>query len=98
MQRLILKDLIDFSKEPFANVSSSISKSSCKPSQNLAEFPKYLLNLKAVSAVILRLPFTISDTSQLKLKHDNLFILHDEKDKKHVYNNNLLPLFSDSII
>lgn len=30
--------------------SSSRSKSSCKPSQNLAELPKYLLSLNAVSA------------------------------------------------
>src|ERR1051326_9090211 len=35
--------------------SSSMSKSSCSPSQNLAVVPKYLDSLSAVSAVILRL-------------------------------------------
>lgn len=46
---------------PFAVISSSKSKSFCKPSKNFAELPKYLLNLSAVSAVILLEPFTISE-------------------------------------
>ena len=58
---LVFNAFIDFRIKPFVDISSSISKSSCKPSQNFAEFPKYLLNLKAVSAVILRLPLTISE-------------------------------------
>ncbi len=41
--------------------SSSMSKSSCNPSQNLAELPKYLENRKAVSAVTLRLPLMIAE-------------------------------------
>jgi hypothetical protein len=57
----IVNAFIDLNNKPFVAISSSISKSSCNPSQNLAELPKYLLNLKAVSAVILRLPLIISE-------------------------------------
>lgn len=54
--------LVDFKTVSFAMLCCSISKSSCRPSQNLAEFPKYLLRRNTVSAVILRLPLIISDT------------------------------------
>ena len=52
------------SVKSFAKIftDSSISKSSWSPSQNFAEVPKYLLNLNAVSAVILLFRFTISLT------------------------------------
>ena len=45
---------IDFNADFSNELSSSISKSSCKPNQNLAELPKYFEKRKAVSAVILR--------------------------------------------
>jgi hypothetical protein len=56
-----LNALIELRIGPFDIVSSSISKSFCSPSQTLGEFPKYLLNQKAVSAVILRFPLSISE-------------------------------------
>lgn len=59
---LFLKCFISFNSDSFASFSYSMSQqSSGSPSQNFAEFPKYSLNRKAVSAVILRLPFTISE-------------------------------------
>ena len=42
-------------------ISSSISKSFCRPSQKFAEFPKYCESLSAVPAVMLLLPLIISD-------------------------------------
>ncbi len=56
-----LNVFIDWMIELFSTSSCSISKSSCNPIQNLWEFPKYLLSLKAVSAVILRFPLIIWD-------------------------------------
>ena len=58
---LAFNALIDFNIAPFVDISSSIAKSSCKPSQNFAELPKYLLSLNAVSVVILRFPLRISE-------------------------------------
>ena len=46
----------------------------------------------------IKLPFTIKDTAQLKLQHDNLYIFYDEKNQRHIYNYKLMPLFSDSIV
>jgi len=47
--------------ELFSISSSSKSKSACNHNQNFAEFPKYLLSRKALFALILRFPFTISE-------------------------------------
>ena len=56
--------------------------------------PRYSLYSKSG----VKLPITIKDTSDFKLKHGNLFVFHDEKNKKHIYNYKLLLLFSDSIV
>ncbi len=53
-------------------------------------------NLYSRSGV--KLPVTIKDTSDFKYKNGNLLVFHDEKNKKHIYNYDLLPLFSDSIV
>ena len=46
----------------FERCSSSISKSSCMPSQNFAVVAKYFENRNAVSAVMRLLPFIIAET------------------------------------
>jgi hypothetical protein len=55
------KRLIVLSSFSLCRDSSSISKSSCSPNQNLAELPKNMESLIAVSADILLFPFIISE-------------------------------------
>jgi hypothetical protein len=45
-----------------------------------------------------KLPVTIKDTTDFSYKYGNLLIFHDEKNRKHIYNYSLMPLFSDSIV